>query len=335
MKDLVIGDIHFGIKTNNITWLEQQLKFIRQDVFPIIKEHDRVIFLGDVFDVRYSVNTLVACEVKKLFREMLENNSNVEFYVIAGNHDYYSPIIDFEEYNAYEVIFGKEFTSIYKNMHIISLLPLLDNRTLMLPWYFTEDKTRYETTMKEYNGKFDIIYCHTDCCAWDNNKAALKGDTVVYSGHIHYPYSNKELKLYNIGACCAFTFNDVNTQRYIYTIENGVITATYENNVTPKFNRYYNDRIFTLTENELTNAYTQLFISKENIGKAKYIEQIKKLKSTYTDCVIKTVIIDDSIQNIVSGINFNTNIREYIKDNMPDHLIGKYEKLNNKLENVQ
>lgn len=331
MKDLVIGDIHFGIKTNNITWLEQQLDFIRKDVFPKIKDHDRVIFLGDVFDVRYSINTMVGCEVKKLFREMLKNNTNIDFYIIAGNHDYYSPIIDFEEYNAYEAIFGEEFTSIYKNMHIVSLVPLLDRRTLMLPWYFTEDTDRYESIMKEYAGKFDVIYCHSDCEHWDNNKSALKGDAAVYSGHIHYPYNNEDMKLYNIGACCAFTFNDVNTQRYIYTIEDGIIINSYENNITPKFNRYYNDRIFTLTEKELTNAYTQLFISKENISKAKYIEHIKKLKVTYTNCTIKTVIIDDSIQNIVNGINFNTNIQEYIKDNMPDHLTSKYDMLNNKL----
>ena len=331
MKDLVIGDIHFGIKNNNVSWLTQQLKYVREEILPRIHEHDRVIFLGDLFDIRYSINTQVGCEVKNLVREMLKKNPSKEFYFIAGNHDYYSPIIDFEHYNAYELVFGQEFINAYKNMHIVSSLPIINNRTLMLPWYFTENDERYNTTMKEYAGKFDIIYCHTDCEHWSVDKAMLKGDAVVYSGHIHYPYINTELKLYNIGAACSFTFNDVNSQRYIYTIEDGIITNSYENNVTPKFHRYYNERIFTLAAEDLENAYTQLCISTTNISKAKYIEQIKKLKSEHTDCSIKTVVIDESVQDIVEGIEFNTNIHEYIKNNMPEHLYDKYELLNDKL----
>lgn len=331
MKDLVIGDIHFGIKTNNVSWLTQQLKFVREVIIPKIGEHDRVIFLGDLFDIRYSVNTQVGCEVKILIREMLSKYPSKQFYFIAGNHDYYSPIIDFESYNAYELVFGEEFIKAYDNMHIVSSLPLLDNRTLMLPWYFTEDDARYETTMKEFDGKFDIIYCHTDCEHWSNAKAGLKNDAIVYSGHIHYPYVNQELKLYNLGAACAFTFNDVNSQRFIYTIEDGVITASYENNITPKFHRYYNERIFTLTGSDLENAYTQLCISTNNINKAKYIEQIKKIKTTYTDCTIKTVVIDETVQEITEGVEFNTNIQEYIKNNMPEHLKDKYQLLNERI----
>lgn len=331
MKDLVIGDLHFGVKTNNFTWLSQQLDFIRKVIIPKISSHDRVIFLGDLFDIRYSVNIQVGCELKNIIREMLKSFPDVHFYFIAGNHDYYSPIIDFEHYNSYELVFGQEFINTYNNMHIVSLLPLLDNRTLMLPWYFTEDDERFETTMKEYNGKFDIIYCHTDCERWPIEKTKAKNDATVYSGHIHSPYFNKELKLYNVGAACAFTFNDVNSQRYIYTIEDGIITASYENDVTQKFHRYYNERIFTLTGSDLENANTQLCISVNNINKAKYIEQIKYLKTTYTNSIIKTVILDDNINDIINTMDLNTNINEYIRNNMPEHLKEKYELLNDKL----
>ena len=44
MKDLVIGDIHFGIKTNSPVWLEHQVNFFEKQIFPIIKKnnYDRV-----------------------------------------------------------------------------------------------------------------------------------------------------------------------------------------------------------------------------------------------------------------------------------------------------
>ena len=332
MKDLVIGDIHFGIKTNSQIWMDKQLAFIRNQVMPLIDSHDRIIFLGDLFDIRYSVNTQVGCEVKNLFREMLENHRDKHFYLIAGNHDYYSPVISFEHFNAYELVFGEEFVNIHQNMTIVSSLPCLDNRTLMLPWYFTENDERYEATMKEYAGKFDIIYCHTDCEHWSDTKARLKGDAAVYSGHIHYPWMSKELNLYNLGASCSFTFNDVNAQRFIYTIEDGVITDKYENITTPRFRRYYNDRIFTLTADDLINTSTQLCISPENKNKAAYRERIREIKTTYIDCDIK-VVDTNEIDNSFDGemADLSTNIQEYIRQNMPQHLTKKYTILTDKL----
>ena len=299
---------------------------------PEIEHHDRVIFLGDLFDIRYSVNTQVGCEVKNLFREMLEKHRDKHFYLIAGNHDYYSPVIDFEQFNAYELVFGEEFVNMHQNLTIVSSLPCLDNRTLMLPWYFTENDERYEATMKEYAGKFDVIYCHTDCEHWSEAKARLKGKAAVYSGHIHYPWVSKEMNLFNLGASCAFTFNDVNASRYFYTIEDGFITKSYENITTPRFRRYYNDRIFTLTADDLINTSTQLCISPENKNKAAYRERIREIKTTYIDCDIK-VVDTNEIENSFDGetADLSTNIQEYIRMNMPAHLTKKYTRLTDKL----
>lgn len=332
MKDLVIGDLHFGVKTNSTPWMTKQLAFLEQQVIPLINSHDRVIFLGDIFDIRYSINTQIGCEVKNIIRKMLKSFPDKDFYMIAGNHDYYSPIIDFEQLNAYELVFGEEFLECHKNCHIVSSLPLLDNRTLMLPWYFTENDERYEQVMKEYRGQFDIIYCHTDCEHWPDAKSKLKGDAVVYSGHIHYPFVNKEMKLYNIGAACAFTFNDVNASRYIYTIENGIITKSYENVTTQRFRRYYNEQIFSLGEKDFTNTSVQLYITPENKNKASYRERIREIKSTYVDCDIKVVEIDDTMQGYDGETaDLSTNIQEYIRQNMPSHLNDKFELLTDKI----
>ena len=332
MKDLVIGDLHFGIKTNSIAWLTKQIAFMEKQVMPLIHNHDRVIFLGDVFDIRYSINTQVGYEVKNMFRKILDSNPEVKFYIIAGNHDYYSPMIEFEHYNAYELILGEEFLKYHTNLHIAALLPILDNRTLMLPWYFTENDERYEATMKEYQGKFDLIYCHTECQHWSPEKIKLKGNAMVYAGHIHYPYVDKDNKLFNLGAACAFTFNDVNSSRYIYTIDDGIITEAYENITTPRFKRYYNDRIFTLTEDDLVNTSTQLCISPDNKNKAKYRERIKEIKSTYMDCDIKVVEwVDDQMGYDGPTANISTNIYEYIQQNIPSHLDNKFKKLTAKI----
>ena len=72
MRELVIGDMHFGIKSNSVEWLKKQCELLNTQVTKIIKEDniERIVFLGDVFDVRYSINQQVASEVKECIRNL-------------------------------------------------------------------------------------------------------------------------------------------------------------------------------------------------------------------------------------------------------------------------
>ena len=99
MRELVIGDLHFGIKNNSVTWLESQLSFFEKQIFNIIKSEDlnRIVFLGDVTDVRYAINQQVGIEVKNIIRK-LAKNFNKDIYFVCGNHDYYSPLEEFINY---------------------------------------------------------------------------------------------------------------------------------------------------------------------------------------------------------------------------------------------
>ena len=67
MRTLVVGDLHIGIKNNSLTWLESQLEFFDKQIFETIqnKEIKRVIFLGDIYDIRYSINQQVGIELQK------------------------------------------------------------------------------------------------------------------------------------------------------------------------------------------------------------------------------------------------------------------------------
>ena len=66
---LVIGDFHFGTKTNSIQWLEEMENyFVEIGSLVEAASVQKVIFLGDLFDVRYSINTLVGIKVKDMVR---------------------------------------------------------------------------------------------------------------------------------------------------------------------------------------------------------------------------------------------------------------------------
>ena len=125
MRNLVIGDIHFGIKTNNTAWMESQLKLIEKQVIKeaIDNDVDNVIFLGDLFDIRYAINQVIGINVQRLVRKMSVALYNKGIVFIAGNHDYYSPIESLSEYNAYDLVFPPEFLDANRNITIVNKDP--------------------------------------------------------------------------------------------------------------------------------------------------------------------------------------------------------------------
>ena len=337
MRELVIGDLHFGIKNNSLTWLEQQLNFITNQVFPILENEniDRCIFLGDLTDIRYSINQQVGIELKKLFRTMLNNYPNITFIICAGNHDYYSPLEEFASYNSYELIFGEEFLMVHKNLIIVNQDPYItEDGALFFPGYWTENDNHIDEILYNYdfNDEVKEIFCHTDLSQWPGARIAAFKGTPIYSGHIHFCYEDTMANLFNLGSACAFTFNDVNMDKYVYILEDYKIVKKIKNVTTPSFKRLYNEEIFNVTDDMFNNSYVQLCISSNNINKAKYVEQIKELKNTYVDSNIRLHTIDeDTDMTTLSVATFNTNIETYIEDNIPEYLDEKYQIIKDKI----
>ena len=338
MRDLIIGDLHFGIKSNSVTWLESQLEFFDKQIFKTIEEKEikRVIFLGDVSDIRYSINQQVGIELQKKFREMVNKFPDIMFYIVAGNHDYYSPLEEFARYNVYEMIFSEEFLQVHKNLIIVNNDPLLtDDGCLMLPWYWTENPDHIDELLYNYDFSNDIkaIFCHTDLTTWPGARIASFKNTPIYSGHIHFIVEDQLCNLHNIGAALPLTFNDVNQDRYIYLLEDYKIIEKIKNVTTPQFRRAYNEQIFDLNDKYFENSYVQLCISTTNVNKAKYVEQLSYLKSTYINSTIRIHIIDDNTNLETLNVDgFNTNLESYIEQNIPEHLGNKYELIKKKIK---
>lgn len=340
MRELVIGDIHFGIKTNSLSWLDSQTKLFKNQIFDIIEKEklDRIVFLGDIFDIRYAINQQVGIEVKNIIRELCNKfQYPYEIIFVAGNHDYYSPLEEFDKYNAYELVFGPEFKKCYPNIRFITKEPYFDSidGTLFLPWYWTENPEHFDDLLYRYKFGTEVkaVYCHADLTIWPGGRiSSLKG-IPVYSGHIHYLYDDEVGNLHNLGAALPLTFGDANQDRYLYIIEDHKIVKKIKNRTTPEFIRIYNEDIFSVDSTYFDNSYMQICVSSSNINKANYIDQIKYLKTTYTDANIRIHVVEDNeISPTFVAEGFNTNITQYIENNVPEHLNSKYEYIKSKLD---
>lgn len=340
MRELLIGDIHFGVKTNSTVWLEAQLSFFKKMIFDIIEkeELDRIVFLGDLFDIRYAINQQIGIEVKNIVRELANRfQYPKQILFLAGNHDYYSPLEEFSDYNAYELVFGPEFRKCFPNVRFINKEPYFDGEGgLFLPWYWTENPEHFDDLLYRYKFGTEVkaIYCHADLTIWPGGRITSLRGIPVYSGHIHYLYDDEIGNLHNLGAALSLTFGDVNQDRYLYILEDFKIVKKYTNNVTPSFKRIYNDDIFTVSESDFDNSYVQLCVSSSNINKANYIEQLKYIKNTYTSANIRIHVTEDTETSATtfSGEGWNTNITNYIEQNIPEHLNVKYEYIKEKID---
>lgn len=335
-RTMLIGDFHFGTKTNSIQWMDTMLDYLNNQIYDDIYNYnvDKVVFLGDLFDVRYSTNTLIGIKVKDSIRNMITKYNDVEFHILAGNHDYYSGKKEDMHYNVYEMVFGKEFLSSYGNLHIYTENPYLDeDGDLYMPWFFTEDEELYYQTMSHYkDDEVKRIFCHSDLLTWDKSKLLAKDEyAYVYSGHIHTPWKSDDGVLWNIGSALSLNFNDVNEEKHIYILEGNVVKERIKNEVTPIFLRYYNDQIFEL--DTFNNCFVQLYIDKDKVNKAEYIEKCKELKLNSPGIPIRVVTIDKELIDIHNDtIDLNQDIKKYIDSNIPDELQPKYNIIKSKLQ---
>jgi DNA repair exonuclease SbcCD nuclease subunit len=343
VKNLVIGDLHFGTKSNSTQWLEYQIELFKEQIFPIIEENnfDRIIFLGDLTDIRWAIHQQIGIELKNLVRKLSKlvktQNPEAKIVFIAGNHDYFSPLYEFQRYNSYELLFGKEFAAIHDNLIFVNTEPYLDeDNSLYLPWFYTEEPELFSNVLYEFK---DIkqIYCHTDLSGWDVGRMTALKNVKIYAGHIHFEWTNKEYNLYNLGAAMAFNFNDLNQSRYIYVIENGDVVEKIENVTTPTFKRIYNEQIFNdLDEDFFRNSFVQLMINKTNVNKANYIERIKEIKHAFSEKYSVVIKVYDNVYEF-ENMEFSpiqTNINDYIDKNVPEHLEDKFNKVKDILTNT-
>lgn len=214
MKIVLWTDSHFGVRNNSMGWFRSQVAFVENQLMPYLdklSENEEVILihLGDVFDSRSSINTYIAQEVKELFERLTKQV--MAFYVLQGNHDGFSPVD--RKYNTLELVLGSIPDENFYLIDRMTVLPLpcappcaTEDGAVLLPWFDQELESPEEFT-KRYKGH--VIFTHADIIM---GNPKLK--TPVFSGHVHIPYINGNVR--NLGSCYSLDFHDANANRFFY-----------------------------------------------------------------------------------------------------------------------
>jgi DNA repair exonuclease SbcCD nuclease subunit len=214
MKIAILGDTHFGVRSDHRIFHEFFSKFYTDIFFPYLKDNDikKVIQLGDLFDRRKYINFYSLSESKKYFFNKL---NGFDFHTLVGNHDIYWR--ESLEVNSSSLVLG-EYDNI--NVHMKpKTITCGDTSIDIIPWICPEN----EKEIREFisNSKSDICVGHFEIAGFSMYKGVeshggLDGNLfskyeMVLSGHYH-TRSKKENIVY-AGVPYEMTWSDYNDQK--------------------------------------------------------------------------------------------------------------------------
>ena len=241
MKIALISDLHIGIKKQCPVFMESQLRFFKEQFVPELTEQGikNIWVLGDVFDTRQQINTLVINKAIELFRDTLRD---FDIDVIVGNHDMY--LTTDTGINALKILDLLQNVTVYERQETLTID---GKKVLVQPWivdYGQPDLIK---------GKYDYAFMHADIIGFDQGggrlsesglvaKEILRHVDAVYSGHYHNGVRRqfeKGKSITYLGAPYQLTRIDRNGVRgyRVLDVASGESTLI-ENRVSMKFTRH-------------------------------------------------------------------------------------------------
>lgn len=247
MKLALIADTHFGIRNDNIAFLENNKKFLDNVFFPFLEKEgvNKVVHLGDLVDRRKYINYYTASRLRNDFLLPLEQK-NIETHFIAGNHDtyykntnfvnVYRELIDEKYTNA--SIFDKHATEIY-----FDGVPVL-----YIPWIC--DDNREQILNKIGNTNASIAMGHLEISGFEMYKGSIvsHGDDrstfnkfdLVFSGHFHH--RSTDGSIFYLGSHGEFTWSDYDDPRGFHIFDTETREIKFIQNPYKMFKKvWYND----------------------------------------------------------------------------------------------
>lgn len=189
----LINDSHFGIRGDSNVFLNNQIDFFQEFFIPELQKRGitRVVWAGDIFDKRKTVNIRTLSRVRKEIFKPLKD-AGIKILALAGNHDIFHK--NRNDYNSIRELLGD-----YENIEIIDTLPECrgefggKHKILYVPWIC---QANYDDTIGMLNGTdAQVVIGHFELKGFDMHPGIpchhgmssdiFKRFSKVLSGHFH------------------------------------------------------------------------------------------------------------------------------------------------------
>jgi len=247
MKIALITDTHWGVRNDNIAFLENTKTFLDNIFFPYLDEHSikNIIHLGDLVDRRKYINFYTANRLRKDFLVPLDERG-ITMDVIAGNHDTYFK--NTNEINSLTELVDQKYNGI--SIYYEPIEKVYDGvKILLLPWICDDNRERTYKIMETTNAQ--ICMGHLELQGFEMYKGSPISDgmdpgsfgrfDVVCSGHYHHRSSNGHI--FYLGSHGEFTWSDYQDHRGFHIFDTETRELKFIQNPYKMFKKlWYNDK---------------------------------------------------------------------------------------------
>jgi len=246
LKIAIITDTHWGVRNDNIAFMDNSKKFLDTIFFPYLEKNgiNTVLHLGDLVDRRKYINIHTARRLREDFLEPLTAKA-LDVYIIAGNHDTYYK-------NTNEVNSLRELVGLYPYIKIFDKAPKVvtfDNLPItLIPWIC--DENRKESIERIKSSGTEIAAGHLEIQGFEMYRGSIvsHGDDrslfdrydMVLSGHYHHRSSDGTV--FYLGSHGEFTWSDYDDPRGFHILDTETRELTFIENPYKMFKKiWYND----------------------------------------------------------------------------------------------
>lgn len=273
MKIAIINDQHFGVRGDNVNFLDKQEQFYKEVFFPTLDEQGIkvVLDLGDTFDRRKYINFMTLRRAQRMYFDQL-NERDITLHAVVGNHSTYYK--NTNEINSLDLLLEK-YDNINWYIHDPVELTFDSAKIMMVPWICAENHQKCMDAIKSTNasmlmGHFEIQgfeMMQGRLCDHGLDKAMFSKFDSVYSGHFHHPSEYQNIKY--LGAPYEMTWSDYDGKRGFHIFDTETRELTHIPNPHVMFHKlYYNDSNDQLTiedvqkidGSEYINSYVKIVV---------------------------------------------------------------------------
>jgi DNA repair exonuclease SbcCD nuclease subunit len=246
-KLALITDTHWGVRGDNVAFLDNSKKFLDEIFFPYIDGHNisTVIHLGDIVDRRKYININTARRLRVDFLDKL-NERNLDIHLIAGNHDTYFK--NTNEVNAIKELVENAYPSFKTYTKHAESVNFGGIPILFIPWVCDDNRKQVLDAIQ--TSPAQIAMGHLEISGFEMFKGSVvsHGDDrsiynkfdIVMSGHFHHRSTDGHIVY--LGSHGEFTWSDFDDPRGFHVFDTETRELTFIENPYKMFKKiWYND----------------------------------------------------------------------------------------------
>ena len=272
MKIALITDTHWGVRNDQLAFLDNNKKFLDDVFFPYLDAHSigTVIHLGDLVDRRKYLNINTAKRLREDFISPLHRRE-IHPHLIIGNHDTYYK--NTNSVNSIREIYGNDFY-LYESAKEVKFdgVPIL-----FIPWIC--DDNRDETLRLISTTNAQIALGHLELAGFEMYRGSpvSHGDDrvlfdrfdLVCSGHYHHRSTSGNI--HYLGSHAEFTWSDYDDPKGFHILDTETRELAFIENPYRMFRKlWYNDKGISTEDllnrdwDKYSGAYVKLIVQNKD-----------------------------------------------------------------------